>query len=66
MKRRCHEFEKKTRESVLSIEPERDTQVLPPEPVPLATLPRAESVASIQIDSPSYREQIIDEDTIGF
>ena len=56
MKRRCHEFEKKNKESSFMIEPERDTQVLPPEPVELAVLPRAESVSSI----------IVDEGTIGF
>ena len=47
---------KKNKESTFIIEPERDTQVLPPEPVELAVLPRAESVSSI----------IVDEGTIGF
>lgn len=54
MKRRCLEFEKVDRQAWLPLEPPRDTQVLPPSPLPLATLPRNESSFNV----------IVDEDTI--
>lgn len=54
MKRRCLEFQKVDKQAWLPLEPARDTQVLPPSPLPLAQLPRSESTFSV----------IVDEDTI--
>lgn len=50
MKRRCLEFEKRDREAWLPISSQHDTQLLPPSPLPLATLPRNESSFSVIID----------------
>lgn len=50
MKRRCYELQKNTREQSFSIQPESDTQVLPPQPFELARLPRNESEFEVLID----------------